>query len=125
MVETQNSENREGEIWIDKCYCYQGRKDSKKLPIVRTKYYDELKVFVTNLTPTTTEGRSFGTAEVAQILDGSIVARGSIEAGFNQSSLKKIATLHAQNPGKVKIIVRTQGLTENGQLWHGRFLDFT
>lgn len=124
LVEKQQAEDREGEIWLKSNCRYVGGKDARSLPIVRTKYCQEIELVVTNLTPTTAEGRLFGAIEVAKEVDGFLVPIGSVGAGFALSDMLEIVCRHDANPSKVRIKVRTQGLTESGQLWHGRFLEF-
>lgn len=125
LVENQRSEDREGEVWTQSNCRYIGGKDTRNSPIVRTKYCQEFDVIITRLTPTTAEGRPFGAIEVAKELNGKLVPLGLVGTGFAFSDMHEIVRRHAVSPGKVKIKVRTQGLTESGQLWHGRFLEFT
>ncbi len=122
LVSIQQREGREGEIWVQKSCRYIGGKDGKRLPIVRTKNYNDMELVITDLTPTTAEGRAFGAALTAELVNGELIPRGAVGAGFNQQNMWEIFQLHKHNPGKVKILVRTQGLTEIGQLWHGRYL---
>jgi len=124
LVQKQQAENREGEIWVKSNCRYVGGKDARSLPIVRTKYCQEIELVVTKLTPTTAEGRLFGAIEVAKEVDGKLVPIGSVGAGFALSDMHEIIRRHDANPSKVRVKVRTQGLTESGQLWHGRFLEF-
>jgi len=124
LVQKQQTEDREGEIWVKLSCRYVGGKDARTLPIVRTKYCQEIELVVTKLTPTTAEGRLFGAIEVAKEVDGKLVPLGSVGAGFALADMLEIVRRHDANPSKVRIKVRTQGLTESGQLWHGRFLEF-
>ncbi len=124
LVQKQQAEDREGEIWFKSSCRYVGGKDAHTLPIVRTKYCQEIELVVTNLTPTTAEGRPFGAIEVAKEVDGFFVSLGSVGAGFALSDMLEVVRRHAASPGQVRIKVRTQGLTESGQVWHGRFLEF-
>jgi len=124
LVQKQQAEDREGEIWVKSNCRYVGGKDARSLPIVRTKYCQEIELVVTKLTPTTAEGRLFGAIEVAKEVDGKLVPLGSVGAGFALSDMHEIVRRHDANPSKVRIKVRSQGLTESGQLWHGRFLEF-
>ena len=125
LVQKQQSENREGEIWVKSSCRYVGGKDTRSLPIVRTKYCQEIELIVTSLTSTTAEGRPFGAIEVAREVDGELVPIGSVGAGFALSDMLEIVRRYAANPSQVRIKVRTQGFTESGQLWHGRFLEFS
>jgi len=124
LVEKQHAEDREGEIWVKSSCRYVGGKDIRTLPIVRTKYCQEIDLVVIELTPTTAERRPFGAIEVAKEVDGFLVPLGLVGAGFALSDMHELVRRHAANPNRVKITVRTQGLTESGQLWHGRFLAF-
>jgi len=124
LVQKQQSENREGKIWVKSSCRYVGGKDTRSLPIVRTKYCQEFELIVTSLTSTTAEGRPFGAIEVAREVDGELVPIGSVGAGFALSDMLEIVRRYAANPSQVRIKVRTQGFTESGQLWHSRFLEF-
>jgi len=91
LVQKQQAENREGEIWLKSNCRYVGGKDARSLPIVRTKYCQEIELVVTNLTPTTAEGRPFGAIEVAKEVDGKLVPLGSVGAGFALSHILHLA----------------------------------
>jgi ATP dependent DNA ligase domain len=122
LAAKQESEGREGEIWVQKNCAYVGGKDTRNGTMVRTKYSLELDLIITNLSLTKAAGRPFGSIQVAQEINGKLVSMGSVGTGFCQAEMEKIAHSHANNPGKVKITVRSQGLTETGKLWHGRFV---
>ncbi len=124
LVQKQEIEDREGENWFKSSCRYVGGKDTRTLPIVRTKYCQEVDVVITRLTPTTAEGRPFGAVEVAKEVDGELVPIGSVGAGFALADMLEIVRRYAANPSQVRIKVRTQRLTESGQLWHSRFLEF-
>ncbi|MEM7581341.1 MAG: hypothetical protein AAF316_16185 [Cyanobacteria bacterium P01_A01_bin.80] len=47
---------------------------------------------------------------------------GSVGVGFSLKNMKEILRRHTAKPGSVKITVRCLGVTENGNLWHGRFI---
>jgi ATP-dependent DNA ligase len=113
LAEHQMLNGREGEIWIWKHAPYLGGKVNGN---VRTKYLQEHVVEMTNLTPTTAEGRLFGAIEVAS-LDGKPM--GSIGTGFSHQTAEEIQ--RSFEAGERVIEVVSQGLTENGMLWHGRF----
>ncbi|MCL1474402.1 ATP-dependent DNA ligase [Argonema antarcticum] len=124
LAQTQESFEREGEVWVQHDCTYVGGKDTRTFPMVRTKYCLELDLVITELTLTKVVGRPFSAIMVAQDIEGKLVPMGSVGTGFSQEDMQEIARRHAANPGKVKIVVRSQGLTENGKLWHGRFVGF-
>jgi ATP-dependent DNA ligase len=124
LANQQESENREGEVWVLHNCRYVGGKDVKKFPIVRTKYCQELDLFIVGLTPTKVAGRPFSAIEVAQEIEGKLVPVGTVGTGFSGEEMQEIARLYEANPKSVKIKVRSQGLTESGKLWHARFLEF-
>ena len=123
LAQQQESENREGEVWILHNCCYVGGKDVKKFPMVRTKYCQEYDLFIVGLTRTKVAGRPFSAIEVAQEIDGKLVPIGTVGTGFSSGEMQEIARLYDANPLGVKIKVRSQGLTESGKLWHARFLE--
>ena len=124
LANQQESENREGEVWVLHNCRYVGGKDVKKFPMVRTKYCQELDLLIVGLTPTKVAGRPFSAIEVAQEIAGKLVPIGTVGTGFSGEEMQQIARLYEANPRGVKIKVRSQGLTESGKLWHARFLDF-
>ena len=124
LAQTQQSEEREGEIWVLHSCTYVGGKDSRKYPMVRTKYSIELDLAIVGLTPTTVASRPFSSIMVARDIEGKLVPVGSIGTGFALEDMHEIARRHTANPGSVKVTVRAQGLTESGKLWHGRFVGF-
>ena len=116
----QLAEGREGEVWIRASTGYLGGKRHDGA-MVRTKFLCATNVVVTGLTPTTVAGRAFGAIEVAEELpDGSYRAVGAVGTGFSQVDARDLA--HRVAAGRVVITVRHQGRTENGQLWHARFV---
>ncbi|MEO6863258.1 MAG: ATP-dependent DNA ligase [Microcoleus sp.] len=123
LANQQESENREGEVWILHNCHYVGGKDVKKFPMVRTKYCQEYDLFIVGLTPTKVAGRPFSAIEVAQEIAGKLVPLGTVGTGFSGAEMQEIARLYEANPRGVKIKVRSQGLTESGKLWHARFLE--
>jgi hypothetical protein len=124
LANQQESENREGEVWVLHNCRYVGGKDVRNFPIVRTKYSQELDLFIVELTPTKVAGRPFSAIKVAQEIDGKLVPMGTVGTGFSGEEMQEIARLYEANPKSVKIKVRSQGLTESGKLWHPRFLEF-
>ncbi|MEG4348335.1 ATP-dependent DNA ligase [Microcoleus sp. LAD1_D3] len=124
LANQQESENREGEVWVLHNCRYVGGKDVKKYPMVRTKYCLEFDLFIVGLTATKVAGRPFSAVKVAQEMDGKLVPVGTVGTGFSAGEMLEIARLYEANPKSVKIKVRSQGLTESGKLWHARFLEF-
>ncbi|MFM9264213.1 ATP-dependent DNA ligase [Tychonema sp. BBK16] len=124
LAKQQESENREGEVWVLHNCRYIGGKDIKKFPMVRTKYCQELDLLIVGLTPTKVAGRPFSAIEVAQEIDGKLVPIGTVGTGFSGEEMQEIARRYEANGKNVKIKVRSQGLTESGKLWHARFLEF-
>ena len=122
LVRKQQDEGREGEVWIQRQTCYMGGKVSGEI-MVRTKYLAETEVVITALTPTTVAGRPFGAIEVsARYPDGDLRPVGRVGTGFSQQEAHEIAALVARHPEGIRIIVRHQGRTETGCLWHARYL---
>ena len=122
LVEKQRAEGREGEIWVRWSTAYIGGKTGGEA-IVRTKYLAETEVVITGLTPTTVKGRPFGAIEVsARYPDGSLRPVGKVGTGFDASDAAELATLVARHPEGLRIIVRHQGRTETGMLWHARYV---
>ncbi|MBD1813093.1 ATP-dependent DNA ligase [Microcoleus vaginatus DQ-U2] len=124
LANQQESENKEGEVWVLHNCHYVGGKDVKKYPMVRTKYCQEHDLFIVGLTATKVAGRPFSAVKVAQEIDGKLVPVGTVGTGFSGEEMQQIARLYEANPKSVKIKVRSQGLTESGKLWHARFLEF-
>ncbi|MEG4406960.1 ATP-dependent DNA ligase [Microcoleus sp. MON2_D5] len=124
LANQQESENKEGEVWVLHHCHYVGGKDVKKYPMVRTKYCQEHDLFIVGLTATKVAGRPFSAVKVAQEIDGKLVPVGTVGTGFSGEEMQEIARLYEANPKSVKIKVRSQGLTESGKLWHARFLEF-
>ena len=118
----QESEGREGEIWVLKNCVYQGGKDKHSQAMLRTKYCLELDLIITDLTLIKGAGRPFSAAIVAQEVEDKLIPRGSVGVGFSLKNMKEILRRHTAKPGSVKITVRCLGVTENGNLWHGRFI---
>jgi bifunctional non-homologous end joining protein LigD len=84
----------------------------------------DLEVVILHLTPTTAEGRPFGAMEVGMKEGPSIVPIGSVGTGYTVDEMHEIARRHLAKPGQVKVLIKSQGLTEGQQLWHARFVDF-
>lgn len=124
LAKQQESENREGEVWVLHNSRYIGGKDIKKFPMVRTKYCLEFDLFIVGLTATKVAGRPFSAIKVAQEIDGKLVPMGTVGTGFSGEEMQEITRRYEVDPKSVKIKVRSQGLTESGKLWHARFLEF-
>ena len=118
----QESEGREGEIWVLKDCIYTGGKDKHKQAMLRTKYCLELDVVITDLTLVKGTGRPFSAAIVAREDGDKLIPCGSVGIGFSLKDMREIVRHHTANPGSVRITIRCMGLTENGNLWHGRFI---
>ena len=118
----QQSEGREGEIWILKNCVYTGGKNKYSQAMLRTKYCLELDLIITDLTLVKGIGRPFSAAIVAQEDGDKLIPIGSVGTGFSLQDMREILLRHTAKPGSVKITVRCLGLTENGNLWHGRFI---
>ncbi len=77
---------------------------------------------VTDLTLVKGTERPFSAAIVAEEIEDKLVPRGSVVTGFSLKDMREIIRGHTAKPGSVKITVRCSGLTENANLWHGRFI---
>ena len=118
LIETQQEEGREGEIWIRTATPYVGGKAKHKEPMVRTKYLDETACYCVGLTPTTADGFAFG----AMLLDANPDGPGDlgkVGTGFTKQERKFYASRFAQD-GSFPVLIEHQGRTENGKLWHAR-----
>jgi len=121
LADRQRAESREGEVWIHVHAPYTGGKDLRGI-FVRTKYLQTLDVVVLNLTPTTAAGRRFGAIEVGVHRNGLLTSLGAVGTGFDSADQSEIARLYAERPNELVITVASQGRTEDGKLWHARFL---
>lgn len=124
LASKQELEGREGEIWVLKDCVYMGGKNKHNQAMLRTKYCLELDLVITDLTLVKGTGRPFSAAIVAQEDGDKLIQVGSVGTGFSLKDMREIVKRHAAKPGSVKITVRCLGLTENGNLWHGRFIGF-
>jgi bifunctional non-homologous end joining protein LigD len=120
LVERQRIERREGEVWFDTQMTYMPGKLARDL-YARTKYLTEFDAYVLRLTRTTAQGRPFGALVVTDLKGKPL---GEIGTGFTQAEMQEIAARHAGNPGKVRVRIVSQGFTESGAVWHGRFSGF-
>ncbi len=124
LVARQQAERREGEVWVRSDCTYTGGKaPAKKSPVVRTKYIPTIDVVVLGLTESTAAERAFGAIRVGEYINGRLVEIGSIGTGYTRAQMEEIAAAHAAAPGQVVITVGSQGRTEGGRLWQGRFCD--
>jgi hypothetical protein len=122
LIRKQQAEGREGEVWIRRDVQYLGGKVTNEV-MVRTKYLTETETVIVALTPTTVAGRHFGAIEIAESRpDGAGRPLGRVGTGFSQEDAAEIAILVGRHPEGLRILVRHQGRTENGMLWHARFL---
>jgi ATP-dependent DNA ligase len=81
---------------------------------VRTKYLEETEVVITALTPTTVKDRRFAAIKVSEPgSDGVLHPVGKVGTGFSHDQDLSVGQ---------RILVRHQGRTENGMLWHARFI---
>jgi hypothetical protein len=122
LVQKQQVEGREGEVWIRWDTRYLGGKAPGDV-MVRTKYLTETEVVITDLTPSTVAGRPFSAIAVsARYPDGSLRPVGKVGTGFDAQDAAELADLVGRHPEGLRILVRHQGRTETGMLWHARFL---
>ncbi len=123
LADRQRLEGREGEVWFRADAPYRGGKHADDAEeIVRTKYITETVVTVLALTPSTVSGRPFAAIEVGEMgRDGRLVPIGAVGSGFTAQEAQAIAEACTATPGRVRIVVRHQGRTEGGKLWHARF----
>lgn len=119
MIDRQLGEGREGEVWLRKDCSYTGGK-GHKTDMIRTKYVDE--AIYTVVSVTASKERRGGVASI-DVAGASGLPVGSVGTGFHDSLGKELIKLHQQNPGGVKVLVRHQGTTEQGKLWHARVLE--
>ena len=112
LCERQRREGREGEVWICGETTYVGGKVGETF--VRTKYLEETEVVITALTPTTVKGRRFGAIKISEPgSDGGLHPVGKVGTGFSHDQDLSVGQ---------RILVRHQGRTENGMLWHACFI---
>ena len=108
LGDIQKSQGREGLIFRDSTSTYVAGKSGTAY---RHKFLMEHELDVTGLTETTAQGRQFGAIETAL---------GSVGTGFSDADQLEIK--QAYENGGLRIEVVSQGLTENGRLWHPRFI---
>lgn len=119
LVRKQRSERREGEVWTRRDCCYTGGK-GHKTDSIRTKYVDEAVFTVASIAPSKTRAGGVGSIEVC---DARGVCVGRVGSGFDEEISSQLVKLHNKSPGQVRVLIRHQGTTEQGKLWHARLLD--
>ncbi len=126
LAEQMQTHQREGEVWTHKYAKYIGGKDEKNENSVRTKYLPEFVAVILGLTQTSAEGRPFGAIEIGiRDIAGHIKPVGSVGTGYTVAQMLDIYhRFMSSTPGTVRIMVKSQGFTENGQVWQGRYLGF-
>jgi bifunctional non-homologous end joining protein LigD len=118
LIEQNEKEDREGEIWFNPMLTYSPGKRNDDM-FVRTKRLTEFEAIVTGLTDTTAQGHAFGAMEVSD-LNGKPV--GAIGTGFTLHEKAEIKKRFEN--GRLKVSIVSQGFTESGMAWHGRFAGF-
>jgi len=125
LITRQQAEGREGEVWVRRDCAYRGGKDKGSAttnpPIVRTKYLKEVDVVVMGLSETTAAGRPFGAIEIGVYEGGKLKSLGSVGTGFDATEMAEIARQYKVGR-PVVMSIGTQGYTEDGKVWHGRFI---
>ena len=84
---------------------------------VRTKYLIEFEANITNVYPATAEGHTIAGFEVSDD-EGKML--GIIGTGYSREDQKEI--LARFKAGNARVVIRAQGFTEKGFVWHGRFI---
>lgn len=118
LVNRQQTQNREGEVWTKLNCLYsagKGHKDS-----FRTKYIDTDVFTIIAVAKSNSSDRVISSFELA---DSSGRSVGSVGTGFTDQIALEIFEAHQKSPHSVKILVQFQGYTEKGSLWHARFLE--
>ncbi len=108
LVQRQKAANREGVIFrkLDSTYLA-----GKSKTAFRYKFLMEHVLTVTELTTTTADGRLFGAMKTEL---------GLVGTGFSDADQVELYELFSA--GNLVIEVISQGLTENGRLWHPRYV---
>ena len=118
LVEDQKANGREGEVWTLINCTYTAGKDHK-VASVRTKDIIEIDAVISAVNRSACQGRSIASFGVVD-LDGKEI--GSVGTGFDEKTALSLAAQHEANSGTVKITVRCQKFTVNGQMWHARMI---
>ncbi len=116
LVERMTREGREGEIWFMPHMHYVAGKHSEPY-FVRTKYLQEFEADIISVAPATAEGHFIGGFEIADNEGNSL---GSIGTGYSREDQQEI--LRRFQAGNARCVIRSQGRTETGKVWHGRFI---
>jgi hypothetical protein len=125
LCQYQQTYLREGEVWTHRYAKYVGGKDEQYENTVRTKYLPEFEAVILGLTPTTADGRPFGAIEIGIRDAGHLKPVGSVGTGYTLNQMHQIFhRFESSTPGTVRIMVKSQGFTENHQVWQGRYLGF-
>ena len=118
LVEDQKASGREGEVWTLINCTYTAGKDHK-VASVRTKDIIEVDAVISAVNRSACQGRSIASFDVVD-LDGKAI--GSVGTGFDEETALSLAAQHEANPGTVKVTVRCQKFTVNGQMWRARMI---
>ena len=118
LVNRQQTENREGEVWTKINCLYSAGKGHKDC--FRTKYIDTDVFTIIAIAKSSSSDRVISSFELA---DSSGRSVGSVGTGFTDQIALEILEAHQKSPHSVKIMVQFQGYTEKGSLWHARFLE--
>lgn len=110
---------REGEVWFRHDMPYIAGKHSDDR-FARTKYLTEFEAIVTGLTPTTVEGHAFGAISISN-LQGRLL--GQVGTGFTRKEKQEIKN-RFESGQQVRINIKSQGFTETGAVFQGRFEGF-
>lgn len=108
LLKDQQIDEREGVVFRDKNSTYLA---GKSKTAYRVKFLTEFKLKVLNLTDTDAEGRLFGAIETEL---------GLVGTGFTMADQEEL--VDAFKDGELEIEIVSQGLTENGRLWHPRYI---
>ena len=123
LAARQQAEGREGEVWLLAQGRYLGGKSNDDR-VVRTKYLTETEVVILGLTESNVKGRPFAAITVGERKpDGSLTMVGNVGTGFSQADARQLKDLVFHHPEGLSILVRHQGRTELGMLWHARFVE--
>jgi hypothetical protein len=119
LTHSQLSDGREGEIWVHKNSPYSGGKGHRR-NMVRTKYVTETVYKIVSISMSDSKKGVVASIEVADDT-GEVV--GSVGSGFDKALSRKLIEAHRTNPERTRVLVRHQGKTEHGKLWHARVLE--
>lgn len=117
LANLQLAEGREGEIWTQIHTTYM--EDKGHQVTFRTKYMEEEFYQIIGITKSTAQGRSLASF---QVVDKNGKPVGSVGTGFDETTGRKIIEAHEANPGSAQALIKHQGTTESGILWHARLL---